>query len=52
MTFDLFADVDECSTSGANNCALNADCVNKPGSFECSCRPGYIRDGVDCNGRT
>ena len=44
-------DVNECSTSAANNCSSNADCENKPGSFECNCRAGYTEDGVNCSGR-
>ena len=49
--FKPFADVDECSTPGANNCSSNADCVNEPGLFKCVCRPGYTGDGMNCNGR-
>ena len=49
--FDSFADADECNTPDANNCSSKADCVNKPGSFECNCRPGYTGDGVNCNGK-
>ena len=49
--FFLSADIDECNTPSGNNCSLNADCVNKPGSFECKCRPGYFGDGVACTGR-
>jgi len=47
---DSFADVDECNTPGANNCSSIADCVNKPGSFECNCKSGYTGDGVNCSG--
>ena len=50
MTNLPLADVDECIPSGANNCSSNAECVNKPGSFDCNCRPGYTGNGVNCNG--
>jgi cysteine-rich repeat protein len=40
-------DVDECLTN-ADNCDANAACVNIPGSFLCSCNPGYAGDGVTC----
>ena len=44
-----FADVNECIT-GVNNCNANADCNNTEGSFECTCKPGYSGNGVDCTG--
>ena len=42
-----FADVNECIT-GVNNCDANADCNNTEGSFECTCKPEYPRNGVNC----
>ena len=44
-----FADVNECIT-GVNNCNANADCNNTEGSFECTCKPGYSGNGVNCTG--
>ena len=44
-----FADVNECIT-GVNNCDANADCNNTEGSFECTCKPGYSGNGVNCTG--
>ncbi|XP_047002161.1 nidogen isoform X1 [Schistocerca americana] len=41
-------DVNEC-TSGTHNCALNAQCVNNPGSFSCRCNPGFTGDGRTCD---
>lgn len=35
-------DIDECAD---NPCAPNSDCINTPGSFNCSCRRGYVGDG-------
>ncbi|XP_064294038.1 fibrillin-2 isoform X2 [Phalacrocorax carbo] len=40
-------DVDECEI-GAHNCDTHATCVNIPGSFKCSCREGWIGNGIKC----
>ena len=44
-----FIDFNECEV-GSDNCHLNATCTDTVGSFECSCDPGYIGNGVDCFG--
>lgn len=44
--------MDECKIPGAVSCSVSADCVNKPGSFECKCRPGYTGDGINCDGKS
>ena len=46
-----FADVNECKT-GEHNCDANANavCKNTEGSFECTCKPGYSGNGVNCTG--
>ena len=41
------ADVDECA-DGADNCDVNASCVNRPGGFSCMCDDGFQGDGVTC----
>lgn len=38
----IYLDIDECSI-GRHDCQHN--CVNVPGSFECSCRVGYEKSG-------
>jgi len=38
-------DVDECSDSDANECAVNARCDNLPGSYDCTCSVGFAGDG-------
>ncbi|XP_047309627.1 putative wall-associated receptor kinase-like 16 [Impatiens glandulifera] len=37
-------DINECS-GGRNPCDDNADCINTPGNFSCSCKKGYSGDG-------
>lgn len=44
----LHVDTNECT--GANECDLNADCMNTPGSYVCTCRDGYSGDGNSCQG--
>ena len=46
---DLSSDIDECA-SGSNQCARNADCLNTPASYSCSCHNGYRGDGRVCQG--
>uniref|UniRef100_A0A672TJ02 Fibrillin 2 n=1 Tax=Strigops habroptila TaxID=2489341 RepID=A0A672TJ02_STRHB len=43
-------DVDECEI-GAHNCDMHASCVNIPGSFKCSCREGWVGNGIKCIGK-
>ncbi|MEE6519725.1 hypothetical protein FKM82_017448 [Ascaphus truei] len=40
-------DVDECQT-GRSRCHSLATCTNTPGSYYCTCNPGYIGDGFTC----
>ena len=39
----ICGDVDEC---GYNECHINAQCINHPGSFECQCLPDFEGNGV------
>ncbi|XP_074648728.1 uncharacterized protein LOC141904116 [Tubulanus polymorphus] len=34
-------DRDECADPTLNQCAVNAHCINTPGSYECRCNDGY-----------
>ena len=42
----LYSDIDECNSGiGFSNCHLNANCINLPGTFDCSCFGGFFGDG-------
>ncbi|XP_068716558.1 fibropellin-1-like isoform X4 [Montipora foliosa] len=40
-------DIDECS-GDKNNCDLNAICTNIEGSYNCTCKEGFVGDGRSC----
>ena len=42
-------DINECKER-LDDCAAEARCSNRYGSFECICLPGYYGDGRFCNG--
>ena len=42
-------DVDEC-VRGLATCAVDAECKNTVGSFECQCKQGFKGDGEFCLG--
>ena len=47
----IAADIDECQRN-THNCNVSATCTNTPGSFNCTCNPGYTGDGVvRCDGK-
>lgn len=48
--FLLLTDQDECSAED-HNCNPNADCVNTPGSYRCTCKEGFNGDGFSCSGK-
>lgn len=40
--FFLFSDIDECGDTSLHTCtAQSLKCVNHPGSYSCTCAPGY-----------
>ena len=43
MLVCLFADINECE-EGRQVCGYGAECVNKPGAYECVCPRGYTGD--------
>jgi hypothetical protein len=44
-----FSDINECMDD-SDNCHDDATCQNIPGSFSCTCNPGYTGSGTDCTG--
>ena len=44
----VYSDVDECTSSGANQCHINAMCTNTEGSYVCRCKKGFTGDGFTC----
>jgi hypothetical protein len=41
-------DINECTTFKAN-CDPHAQCANTIGSYTCTCLPGYVGNGLQCN---
>ncbi len=42
--------MNECSDN--SSCHANALCFNTIGTFECSCEPGYVGNGItNCSGK-
>ena len=46
--FCYLVDVNECDSPTLNPCAQI--CTDTIGSFECSCNPGFTKDGHNCIG--
>ena len=44
----MIVDVNECLSSPCGN---NATCNNTEGSFNCSCKQGFERHGLNCPGK-
>jgi len=44
-------DIDECATDNGG-CSSQATCTNTPGSFTCTCLPGYSGCGFNCTGKS
>ena len=45
----FISDIDECSL---NKCHQNATCTNTKGSYNCTCKDGFVGDGKNCTGKT
>ena len=45
-----YSDIDECE-KGSHDCHINANCTNTPGSYNCTCRPGYTGNESICKGK-
>ena len=46
----LTIDIDECSSNSHNCTGVNTVCNNTRGSYTCTCKAGYTRDGRVCRG--
>ena len=46
----VYSDMNECSVSH-RLCDVNANCINTPGSYYCSCLPGFTGNGEQCTGK-
>ena len=46
LSLNVCADIDECKIE--NDCDVNAECLNAPGSYECSCKAGFVGHGKTC----
>ena len=44
----VFPDIDECLT-GKHNCSHVAVCKDTIGSYNCTCKEGYVGDGRNCS---
>ena len=51
LLLNCFSDIDECAT-GTHNCSDHAVCNNNKGGHNCTCKKGFIGDGVNCTGNT
>ena len=43
-------DINECQED-TDECDTNAECDNIPGSFDCTCKDGFMGNGKGCSGR-
>ena len=46
----IIADIDECSEKSTNECDINANCMNTEGSYNCTCKIGFLGNGQNCTG--
>ena len=47
--YNFTTDIDECEGT-LSKCHKEAACNNTHGSYVCTCKPGYIGDGLNCTG--
>ena len=44
-------ELDECSDPSFNDCHMNANCTDIPGSYVCDCELGYEGNGTFCESK-
>ena len=49
---NIFKDVPECANPTLNVCGANTQCVEKVGSYDCVCDPGFERDVWSATSKT
>ena len=47
---EIYLDVDECNRLDRGNCSQFATCTNTPGSYICTCMPGFTDEDPDFPG--
>ena len=50
LLINIISDINECEGLKTHNCSSNAVCNNTKGSYNCTCKPGYLGDGWNCTG--
>lgn len=46
----VLLDIDECDIANRSDCGVNAVCENTQGSYVCTCKEGFYKDGQNCTG--
>lgn len=46
----VLLDINECDIENAPDCDVNAVCNNNQGSYVCTCKGGFYKDGQNCIG--
>ena len=46
----FLSDIDECALN-TDNCNSNANCTNTDGTYNCTCKKGYLGDGSNCTSK-
>ena len=47
----VLLDIDECDIANRSDCDVNAVCENTQGSYVCTCKEGFYKDGQNCTGK-
>ena len=46
--YTMYIELDECTDPSLNDCDVNANCTDIPGSYMCDCVLGYEGNGTFC----